>query len=86
MVATKNRDRNENNGFFCLGLSSLCVAGRSLAYIGVEGGTNSKDSKNSGFYFLVFISFNTLTLIIKEEEVFSQYVLFFKKLSLNTCM
>jgi hypothetical protein len=49
MVATTNRDRNVNNGFLCLGLSSLCVAGRGFAYIGVGGGTNSKDSKNSGF-------------------------------------
>jgi hypothetical protein len=51
MVATKNRDRNESNGFLCLGLSSLCVAGRGFAYIGVGGGTNSKDSKTLVFSF-----------------------------------
>jgi hypothetical protein len=49
MVATKNRDRNENYGFLYLGLSSLCVACRGFAYIGVGGGTSSNDSKNSGF-------------------------------------
>jgi hypothetical protein len=58
MVATKNRDRNENNGFLCPGLSSLCVAGRGFAYIGVGGGTNSKDSK-------VFVRLITFTMIRK---------------------